>query len=63
MDLNKFLSFIPGVTNPTSENNFSLVMEDSGILEVLGFWAKVKDYYAITCGEDIYYEWDMADGH
>jgi len=61
--INKFLSFIPGITSSTSEHNFPLVMSDGGdnINEVLGFWVKVKDYYPITEDEDLIINWNQAD--
>lgn len=59
--LDVFRSFVPGVTNPASENNFSLVVDDGSIKEVVGMWVKMKDYHALTGGEDIIFEWDQLD--
>ena len=42
-DENKFRSYIPGVTNASSANNFPLVYNDDGKLEITGFWVKLKD--------------------
>jgi hypothetical protein len=60
--IDDFLTFVPGVTNPLGENNFPLVIDDgTNIHEVSGFWVRVLDYYIITGGTDIVFEWDMAD--
>ena len=42
-DENKFRSYIPGVTNPTTTNNFPLIYGDGLHSEVTGFWVKTKD--------------------
>jgi len=58
--VNEFLSFIPGVTNPASKHNFKLVMDDGSSKEILGFWVLSKDY--INDGilnEVIEYEWQI----
>jgi len=47
-DLNAFLSFIPGVTNPLSSNNFPLTYEDGAFREILGFWVKNISASAFT---------------
>jgi len=39
-DVGGFLSFVPGVTNPLSSNNFPLIYEDGSYKECLGFWVK-----------------------
>jgi len=57
----KFFSFVPGVTNVSSESNFPLTIDDGSIKEVTAFWVKMKDYYSITNNEDIIFEWDQAD--
>ena len=61
--LNKFLSFIPGVTSTASEHNFPLVMSDGSgnIDEILGFWVRMKDYHSLTNDEDIIIKWSQAD--
>jgi len=40
--VNKFLTYIPGFTNSTSEHNFQLIYEDGDSLEITGFWVKTK---------------------
>lgn len=40
---NKFRTYIPGVTNSGSSNNFPLVSHDDGADEITGFWVKTKD--------------------
>jgi hypothetical protein len=51
----EFLSFVPGVTNVLSKNNFQLIYEDqSGEKEITGFWCKTKDY----SGDTITYNWN-----
>jgi hypothetical protein len=53
----QFLSFVPGVTNVLSSNNFQLIYEDEeGSKEITGFWAKTKDY----AGDVITYNWDAT---
>ena len=47
-DDNFFRSYIPGVTNPNSGNNFELAYDDSGNLEYAGFWIKSKHNQPIT---------------
>jgi hypothetical protein len=54
-DLDRFLSFIPSVTNPASENNFPLMYNDQGNLEVTGFWIKMKNYTHTT--NDLIFSW------
>lgn len=54
-DLNRFLSFIPSVTNPASENNFPLTYSDQGNQEVTGFWVKMKTYTHTT--NDLIFSW------
>jgi len=39
-DVGGFLSFVPGVTNPLSSNNFALTYVDGTYNEVMGFWVK-----------------------
>lgn len=56
---NKFRSYIPGVTNPTTSNNFPLVYLDEGTREITGFWVKIKDLYdKINDIDDIYLDWE-----
>jgi len=53
----QFLSFVAGVTNPASSNNFQLIYEDSnGEKEITGFWCKTLDYD----GDVITYNWDAT---
>lgn len=54
-DNNRFLSFIPNVTNPASENNFYLTYDDQGNQEVTGFWVKMKEYAHTT--NDLIFSW------
>lgn len=54
-DLNKFLSFIPGVTNVTSEHNFPLKYNDSGSVEIVGMWVKCKVWTHTE--DDILFSW------
>jgi len=59
--LDKFLSYVPGVTSEVSESNFTLTVDDGSVKEVVGFWVKMKDYKTITGGDDIIFEWNQAD--
>ncbi len=53
----EFLSFVPGVTNVLSKNNFSLIYQDQNSeKEITGFWCKTKDY----SGDTITYNWDAT---
>ena len=55
----RFRSYIPGVTNPNTSNNFPLVYEDDGNYEVTGFWVKLKDMTGIISDVDnIIFEWE-----
>ncbi len=55
---NKFRSYIPGITNPLTENNFPLVFSDDGNLEITGFWVKLKDLTGLVPDvNDISFEW------
>lgn len=50
----EFLSFIPNVTNTLTKHNFDLIMTDlNGEKEVLGFWAKTKNY----AGDELVFDW------
>jgi hypothetical protein len=53
----EFLSFVPGVTNVLSKNNFQLIYEDeNGEKEITGFWCRTKDYP----GDTITFNWDAT---
>lgn len=41
---NKFLSYIPGFTLDTSEQNFNLILNDNGYEEITAFWVKCKPW-------------------
>lgn len=56
-DLNKFLSFVPGVTNQDSLHNFPLTYDDSGSLEIVAMWVKCKQW--IHTAEDITFRWEI----
>lgn len=53
-DENQFRSYIPGVTNADSDNNFPLIYTDAGNDEVSGIWVKTKDLSSIGI---VVYEW------
>jgi len=58
---NLFRSYIPGVTNPNSPNNFPLVYNDNGNLEVTVFWVKLKDLSGIVPEPDnIVFDWSTS---
>lgn len=55
---NKFRSYIPGITNPSTSNNFPLVYSDGSSREITGFWVKTKDMTGIVSDIDnIIFEW------
>jgi hypothetical protein len=54
--INKFLSYIPGFTSPTSEHNFNLVYDDNGSKEITAFWIKCKDWTHTT--NNILFNWN-----
>ncbi len=57
-DENKFRSYIPGVTNPLTTNNFPLVYSDGISDEVTGFWVKTKDMTGIVPDvNDVKFDW------
>jgi len=59
-DENKFRSYIPGVTNPDSSNNFPLVYSDGDTKEITGFWVKMKDVSSIVDDIDnITLDWEV----
>lgn len=60
-DENKFRSYIPGITNPTTANNFPLVYSDSGNIEITGFWVKTKDMTGIVPNiDDVIFDWSSS---
>lgn len=60
--VNKFLSFIPGFTLLTSDQNFSLMMSDgTSVNEITAFWVKCNNYYTFTNNTDIVIEWSQTD--
>ena len=59
-ELNKWLSFVPGVTSPASEHNFWLIHDDAGHDEVSGVQVKMKPCDFLD--EDPIFDWDSADG-
>jgi hypothetical protein len=60
-DENKFRSYVPGVTNPETTNNFPLVYNDSGSNEITGFWVKVKDLTGLVPDvDDVIFEWSRS---
>lgn len=54
--VNKFLSYVPGFTNPASEHNFQLVQNDDGSVEIIAFWVKCKPWTHKT--GNILYTWN-----
>lgn len=56
----KYLTFVPGVTNPLSSGNFDLVVTDNGIKEITGFLIKMKDYSSFYNGV-LSFHWDRND--
>lgn len=53
--INKFLSYIPGFTDRTSEHNFSLTYTDEGVKEITAFWVKCKNWTHRT--DNIKFSW------
>lgn len=56
--VNKFLSFKPGVTAITSEHNFNLTTIDGGSKEITGFWVKCLDWQHTT--DNIVFNWTSS---
>lgn len=54
--INKFLSYIPGFTEDTDEENFDLIMDDNGNKEITAFWVKCKNW--THTNSDILFNWD-----
>ena len=60
-DENKFRSYIPGVTNPLTANNFPLVYSDGISDEITGFWVKTKDLTGIVQNvDDVKFDWSSV---
>lgn len=60
-DENRFRSYIPGVTNPSTSNNFPLVYDDSNSSEISGFWVKIKDLTGLVSNVDnVIFDWGGA---
>ncbi len=58
-DENRFRSYIPGVTDPLTSNNFPLIYSDNANNEVTGFWVKTKDLTGIVPDVDnVIFEWN-----
>lgn len=55
-DLNKFLSFVPGLTNYESIHNFPLTYKDNESLEIVAMWVKCKQW--IHTADDVVFEWE-----
>jgi len=53
--INKFLSYIPGFTNKSSEHNFKLYYTDNSSHENTAFWIKCKEWTHTT--DDILFSW------
>jgi len=53
--INKFLSYIPGFTDRTSEHNFLLTYSDEDVKEITAFWVKCKNWAHRT--DDIKFSW------
>lgn len=60
-DENRFRSYIPGITNPSTTNNFPLVYGDGLNLEITGFWVKTKDVTGLVPDiNNIIFEWSSS---
>jgi len=53
--IDKFLSYIPGFTLPTSQQNFDLYYIDNGNKEITAFWVKCKNWTHTT--NNILFKW------
>ena len=58
-DVGIMYNYVPGVTNKLSTNNFDLIMSDSNIKEITGFWIQMKDHDVLSY---IDIEWDSETG-
>ena len=60
-DENKFRSYVPGVTNPLTANNFPLIYTDGASKEITGFWIKTKDMTGIVPDvTNIVFDWSTV---
>ena len=60
-DEDRFRSYIPGVTNPSTSNNFPLVYTDAGHREITGFWVKTKDLSGVVPDvNDVVFDWSES---
>ena len=53
---NKFKSYIPGTTLKSSVNNFSLIYDDNGYMEISAMWVKTTAWEHTD--EDILFNWE-----
>lgn len=56
-DQNKFLSFVPGITNQDSIHNFPLTYTDDDNLEIVAMWVKCKQW--IHTADDVVFKWEI----
>ena len=58
-DVGVMYNYAPGFTNKLSTDNFDLIMSDSNIKEITGFWIQMKDHDVLSY---IDIEWDSETG-
>jgi len=58
--INKFLTYIPGVTPVTAAGNFALMLSDNNNVEITAFWVKIKDYGVITNNTSLVFNWQTV---
>lgn len=58
-DVGIMYNYVPGFTNKLSTDNFDLIMSDSGIKEITGFWIQMKEHDTLSY---IDIEWDSETG-
>ena len=58
---NNYITYVPNITTPSSEDNFKLTL-GTNLIEVIGFYIKIKDYSAITSNVVIKYQWNTNGG-
>jgi len=55
----RFRSYIPGVTNAATSNNFPLIYDDGVNREITGFWVKTFDFTAATGHDALLFSWEL----
>jgi len=53
----EYVTYVPSVTMPSNQDNFKLTL-GTNLIEVIGFYIKIKDYSSITSNVVIKHQWN-----